>query len=50
MFLCRRLLSFLPSNNLEDPPRLADQRTVEADPAMNDLVPSETKQGYDMRR
>ena len=23
--LCRRLLSFLPSNNLEDPPRLAVQ-------------------------
>ena len=23
MQLCRRLLSFMPSNNLEDPPRLA---------------------------
>ncbi len=22
MYLCRRLLSFLPSNNMEDPPRL----------------------------
>ena len=27
-FICRRLLSFLPSNNLEDPPRPAVRRTA----------------------
>jgi methylmalonyl-CoA carboxyltransferase large subunit len=48
-YLCRRLLSFMPSNNLEDPPRLAYQLPVEDDPEMNQLVPDDPKVGYDMR-
>ncbi len=47
--LCQRLLSFLPSNNLEDPPRLAYTDEVEVDPQLNDIVPAESKVGYDMR-
>jgi methylmalonyl-CoA carboxyltransferase large subunit len=47
--LCRRLLSFLPSNNLEDPPRLAYTDELEVDPQLNDIVPAESKVGYDMR-
>lgn len=47
--LCRRLLSFLPSNNLEDPPRLPGDPSVEPDPAIAGLVPVEGKQGYDVR-
>jgi methylmalonyl-CoA carboxyltransferase large subunit len=47
--LCRRLLSFLPSNNLEDPPRAAYNLAMESEPGMNDLVPAESKTAYDMR-
>jgi methylmalonyl-CoA carboxyltransferase large subunit len=49
-FICKRLLSFLPSNNLEDPPRMAFDEAPELDPSMNTAVPEEAKQGYDIRR
>ncbi|MBS1875266.1 MAG: acyl-CoA carboxylase subunit beta [Acidobacteria bacterium] len=48
MFTCRRLLSFLPSNNLEDPPRAPFDGSLDSDPEMNKIVPDEGKQGYDM--
>src|SRR3954453_23215898 len=35
--LCRRLLSFLPSNNLEDPPRLTGSNDVDPNPELNDV-------------
>ena len=47
--LCRRLLSFLPSNNLEDPPRQSYESSLEDDPELNHLVPQEPKIGYDVR-
>ena len=47
--LCRRLLSFLPSNNLEDPPRHPYETSLEDDPWLNRLVPQESKIGYDVR-
>ena len=47
--LCRKLLSFLPSNNLEDPPRVAGDSSVDPNPALESVVPVETKQGYDVR-
>ena len=49
MLLCRRLLSFLPSNNLEDPPRLSYENLIEDDPELNELVPTEPKISYDVR-
>jgi methylmalonyl-CoA carboxyltransferase 12S subunit len=49
VYTCRRLLSFLPSNNLEDPPRLPWDERPEADPEMNTLAPQDPKQPYDMR-
>jgi methylmalonyl-CoA carboxyltransferase large subunit len=49
LYLCRRLLSFLPSNNLEDPPRLAHENNVDPNPELADIVPTDPKQGYDMR-
>ncbi|HYE23692.1 MAG TPA: carboxyl transferase domain-containing protein [Clostridia bacterium] len=49
LYICRRLLSFLPSNNLEDAPRLQFQMPLESDPEMNRIVPAESKQGYDVR-
>jgi methylmalonyl-CoA carboxyltransferase large subunit len=49
LMLCRRLLSFMPSNNLEDPPRMPFNLPIEADPALNSAVPAEAKVAYDVR-
>jgi methylmalonyl-CoA carboxyltransferase large subunit len=46
--LCRRLLSFMPSNNLEDPPRLAYNLPIESDPELNGIVPVDNKAVYDV--
>jgi methylmalonyl-CoA carboxyltransferase large subunit len=48
--LCRRLLSFLPSNNLEDPPRLPSDNDVDANPELTRIVPVDPKQDYDVRK
>jgi propionyl-CoA carboxylase beta chain len=46
----RTLLSFLPQNNREDPPRLPTRDQADrADPALDDLVPAEPSKPYDMR-
>lgn len=47
--LCRKLLSFLPSNNLEDPPHVDGDTTVEPQPALETVVPDEAKKSYDVR-
>ena len=47
--LCRRLLSFLPSNNLEDPPRLPHSARIKPDSDMNNVVPVDPKMAYDIR-
>jgi methylmalonyl-CoA carboxyltransferase large subunit len=47
--LCRRLLSFLPNNNLEDPPMFPTDGNVDPNPELNKIVPTEAKQGYDVR-
>ncbi len=49
LYMSRRLLSFLPSNNMEDPPRLPFEAGLEDDPEMNQIVPTESKKGYDVR-
>ena len=49
LYLCRRLLSFLPSNNMEDPPRAPCDQPLESDPGFSGLVPTETKVAYDVR-
>jgi methylmalonyl-CoA carboxyltransferase 12S subunit len=49
LYLTRRLLSFLPSNNLEDPPRVAFENNVDPNPELNGIIPTEPKQGYDVR-
>src|SRR5438105_7417855 len=49
LYLCRRLLSFLPANNLEDPPRLASDNNVDPNPELNGVVSVDPKQGYDVR-
>lgn len=47
--LCRKLISFLPANNLEDPPIIEGDRSVEPNPALETVLPEESKQGYDVR-
>jgi methylmalonyl-CoA carboxyltransferase large subunit len=47
--LCRRLLSFMPSNNLEDPPRMAYNLPIDSDPEMGGIVPVDNKAVYDVR-
>ncbi len=46
--ICRHLLSFLPSNNLEDPPRY-DSEIGEDDEEISALVPDDPKKPYDVR-
>jgi propionyl-CoA carboxylase beta chain len=46
----RELLSYIPSNNMEDPPRVATTDDVNrVDDALDDLVPENPNQPYDMR-
>ena len=49
LHICRRLLSFLPSNNLEEPPLIATDESVDPNPALNDIIPVDPKKGYDVR-
>jgi methylmalonyl-CoA carboxyltransferase large subunit len=47
--ICRRLLSFLPSNNLEEPPIVAPDESVDPNPELTAAVPVDGKKGYDVR-
>jgi methylmalonyl-CoA carboxyltransferase large subunit len=47
--ITRRLLSFLPSNNLEDPPQLEAEETILPNKALNTIVPLDPKLRYDVR-
>ena len=49
--LTRRLLSFLPSNNLQDPPALPWDFAAEPghDPSLDTLVPDDPREAYDVR-
>ena len=47
--MIRELLSFIPSNNLDDAPRRATQDDAErADEALDTIIPTESNQPYDM--
>lgn len=48
--LVRELLSFIPSNNMDDPPFVATNDSFDrTDPALNNLVPEASNQPYDIR-
>ena len=47
--LCQKLLSFLPNNNMEDPPQVQGDADVDPNPALEDMVPVDGKKGYDVR-
>jgi propionyl-CoA carboxylase beta chain len=47
--LIRELLSYMPSNNVDDPPRVETSDPVDReDPALDTLVPASPNQPYDM--
>jgi acetyl-CoA carboxylase carboxyltransferase component len=46
----RRLLSFLPSNNLEDPPVIpCDDPSDRVEPALDSIIPDQPTKAYDMK-
>jgi propionyl-CoA carboxylase beta chain len=52
--MVRELLSFMPSNNLEDPPRKpctdpADRKDARANAALDKIVPAQSNLPYDMK-
>jgi propionyl-CoA carboxylase beta chain len=48
--MIRELIGFLPSNNLEDPPRRTSSDPItRADAALNSLVPEDPMQPYDIK-
>jgi propionyl-CoA carboxylase beta chain len=48
--ITRELLSFMPSNNLDDPPFLATSDPIDrSDELLNSIVPEEATQPYDIR-
>jgi propionyl-CoA carboxylase beta chain len=48
--MVRELLTFLPSNNLEDPPRRACSDPIDrADDALDTIVPAESNMPYDIK-
>lgn len=49
ILLAQKLLSFLPSNNLEDPPRMEGDPNVDPDSSLDAIVPTDVKKGYDVR-
>jgi methylmalonyl-CoA carboxyltransferase 12S subunit len=49
ILICKKLLSFLPSNNLEDPPFVEGTYNCDPDPSLNEIVPVDGKKAYDVR-
>src|SRR2546430_6851354 len=48
--MVRELLSFLPSNNVDDPPRVAPKDSAErVEPKLNSIVPEASNQPYEIR-
>ncbi len=49
ILLIRELLSFMPGNNIDDPPRVASNDPIDrADAALDTIVPASPNQPYDM--
>jgi propionyl-CoA carboxylase beta chain len=50
LYNVRRLLSFVPQNNMSDPPYVrGDDEPSRRDPALDSIVPDSPKEPYDMR-
>lgn len=49
VLIAKKLLSFLPQNNAEDPPLVETDNVIEPDPELAGVVPVSEKKGYDVR-
>jgi methylmalonyl-CoA carboxyltransferase large subunit len=49
ILIAKKLLSFLPSNNTEEPPFIPGHDDVERDESLNEIIPDDPKKGYDVR-
>jgi len=49
ILIAKKLLSFLPSNNTEEPPFVPGHDDVARDESLNDVIPTDPKKGYDVR-
>ena len=49
ILIAKKLLSFLPSNNTEEPPFIPGHDAVERDESLNEIIPDDPKKGYDVR-
>ncbi len=51
LMMIRELLSFIPSNNMEDPPvKAATDDPEREDPGLHDLVPADANKPYDIKK
>ncbi len=48
--ICKELLSYLPSNNLEDPPVYAGDYDMERIEELNSIIPDDPKRPYDVKK
>jgi propionyl-CoA carboxylase beta chain len=49
--LAKKLLSFLPSNNMQEPPhKLSPHVAIERDESIYDLIPEDPKEGFDVKK
>ena len=46
--ICKKLLSFIPSNNMLDPPLSPYKRTIHLNERLNEIIPENPRTGYDM--
>jgi len=50
MRICKKLLSFLPSNNMEDPPDFGQgELTISPNPVLNKIIPDNPREAYNMK-
>jgi acetyl-CoA carboxylase carboxyltransferase component len=50
IFLVRKLLSYLPQNNMEDPPfALTDDSPLRREPALDSIIPDDPSKPYDIK-
>ena len=49
VLICQKLLSFLPSNNTEEPPYIEGFDDVSDNEKLNEIIPDDGKKGYDVR-
>jgi methylmalonyl-CoA carboxyltransferase large subunit len=47
--ICKKLLSFLPSNHLDMPPRAPYSDTIELDESLNHIIPDDPKKPHDVK-